>query len=525
MQRFWTQDDALKASAERGLLPVFAEDKPNDERIAKKYYWTGGYRAFVEHILGREKEQRCFYEVLLPRTPCDLHIDAEYNKTVNEHAFGGGGGDDDDACTYSTEGQMEKAFLSLVEEALMRLLLPPTDAPRPIQVLVQDASNEQKFSRHYIFRVNGARFLNNLHCGAFMRRFQRAMISKFGEPKKNPFFFKTGTGTGREFVADMCIYTKHRVFRLLGCTKWNGKYRPMKSVSADGTCQDGPPTSGQLLTSMLQREGSLTDCNDDAGADADDDDATAASETLIFKVMELDGGTARSEGRKKNNTFLGGAVAAGDTSGKRSQSSASFKTKRKQADRDVGTLSVWETLEDILTGDTPEGKAENAQRREGVERELKRIGTAVLTDWDSSSSATGAAGSCSDPLSYDLTRMTAFYRTPSRRCQYRGERLKQSSPSEHPSNHVFIRVDLSADTYRVGCHSHRCATFAAGQQDRNDEGVEGTSRQRLHPQQHPVPKDALTSVARLRALCAEGGAGGQDLATAAIALGNGLAGF
>ncbi len=85
-------------------------------------------------------------------------------------------------------------------------------------MLVLDASNDRKFSRHLILHVDGTAFLNNSHCGAFVRYLVDKYPDELGDAG-----------------IDMDVYTRNRLFRTLYSSKMatpSRLFRPHSRITA-----------------------------------------------------------------------------------------------------------------------------------------------------------------------------------------------------------------------------------------------------------------------------------------------------
>lgn len=206
-------------------LPIFGYDVAPGAGAATtgaKKFVAASYDAFYAHYAQLPPQQRFYYELLQEGLPCHLHVDAEFKRKFNPQA--------------KSDAEIHGLFCSEITEMLR--------GEGEVRVLSLDASNERKFSRHYIIKVVGRCFANNYHCGAFMRRFCNRMIEKYGAPKENnPFFFldeqkvrmEEATTERVMFFCDLAVYTRNRQFRIYGSTKRAGEYRPLLLMGEEKT--------------------------------------------------------------------------------------------------------------------------------------------------------------------------------------------------------------------------------------------------------------------------------------------------
>ena len=94
---------------------------------------------------------------------------------------------------------------------MVRSYIDPQLREKQIEVeecLVMDSSNHKKGSIHVVYRFKDYIFENNANVGAFMRSCM----------EKRVIHHKENYQTWKTFV-DMTVYSRNRLFRLLGCTK------------------------------------------------------------------------------------------------------------------------------------------------------------------------------------------------------------------------------------------------------------------------------------------------------------------
>ena len=76
------------------------------------------------------------------------------------------------------------------------------------KMIVADSSSDKKGSLHILYKIKGKIFASNAHVGAFMRSCLQKRVVKFPEDHHTWSLF-----------VDMCVYSRNRLFRMLGCTK------------------------------------------------------------------------------------------------------------------------------------------------------------------------------------------------------------------------------------------------------------------------------------------------------------------
>ena len=86
----------------------------------------------------------------------------------------------------------------------------------PIDYIVMDSSSNKKGSLHIVIKIKGHLFTNASHCGAYMRVLKKFIESEHSDVEGAFSFF------------DLGIYTRNRLFRMLGQTK-AGQKRYLKS--------------------------------------------------------------------------------------------------------------------------------------------------------------------------------------------------------------------------------------------------------------------------------------------------------
>jgi len=157
------------------------------------------YNVPCQYIVAREKvfynkvltpldvSKRVFFEVIEEEEPCHLYIDIDVDR-VKFPAM------DVDQIMLMVCGH--------VEYALNGMQWPISDK------IISDSTDSAKGSIHIIYKLKDKIWESNAHVGAFMRRCMQLRVKKFEEDYQSWILF-----------VDMCVYSRNRLFRMLGCTK------------------------------------------------------------------------------------------------------------------------------------------------------------------------------------------------------------------------------------------------------------------------------------------------------------------
>ncbi len=248
---------AVDDSNRGGRLPIFALDTGNERRKGAKAFAVTSYQRVWEEFSAREPSERCFYEIVLHDMPCHLHVDVDACRTANPRL------------TRASEAELLREFV----DECTRMLAATAGETRPdrIRVVVLESSAGAKLSLHLLFRVPGRMFVNNYHCGAFVRRLRDRFAEKHGSDlASNRMFVRDGAG-GFAFLADLSIYTKRRNFRVLGASKFGQTDRPLLPPGRD---KRAPLVKREFLGALVQRpdpdlgtaEPALFGCDEASGA-------------------------------------------------------------------------------------------------------------------------------------------------------------------------------------------------------------------------------------------------------------------
>lgn len=193
-------------------LPIFAFDKTNKSGKISKRYLVSSYGSVFNSITNKYRTTGyagaipCYYQIIDPKSPCNMFLDLEYNIEVNP------------------EVNMIKRlelFITDLKEYMRKIKL-ETDT-RPIGMFVLHSPDPSKVSFHIHFVNTDWLFENIYHCGAFVRNFVMWTMTKYGQnTASHPLFFKKREKSGSivyRFFADIEVYTQSRPFRLAYCAK------------------------------------------------------------------------------------------------------------------------------------------------------------------------------------------------------------------------------------------------------------------------------------------------------------------
>lgn len=198
---------------EKLKLFIFATDNPNSTTIGSKKYAVASLAKIYEYMRRRKAERRNVYEVMRVNVPSKLYVDID----VSLEQFP----------DFNPE-KVEEVFERDLRKFLSEQVHPEFKDSKTTPLLRYDSSRKDKWSRHYI--LTGSMFLNNFHVGAIMRRFRSYIINFYGNPddpvNENPYFIPPRDksicidGYKKEYIIDMGVYTRMRVFRLPGNRKY-----------------------------------------------------------------------------------------------------------------------------------------------------------------------------------------------------------------------------------------------------------------------------------------------------------------
>ena len=395
---FPLQKEALSYSKTHGNLPLFALDKKGAKNPGAKEYVVASYGAFWKRYEATTPQRRYGYEILLENRPTHLHVDAEFLKKRNPLANG---------------RELDEAFRVYCVEYMKELkIIRHADE---VDILVFDSSNERKFSKHYIFFVRGQMFQNNYHCGAFMRRLRNWIMDREGmRPEEDRFFLWGEKKDARddadpvknlEFLCDLAIYTRNRVFRLLGSTKAKESlYRPMVPEHVEHAAQ-WCITQKEFLASLLQRN-------------------RQPDKTQLVVCLEEDGSEPASTSKK--TSF-------------RPDLLHQQKQPRAQTSKH-----------------TPDTKRALSSELPSIAEPLAQF---IQENWDDPGTHVAVT-----PKYYHAPSKCLRMESNSTRCRVK-EKATHGQETHHSGNHIFFMVDLSKKTYYQACYSAKSTCTEQGRSD------------------------------------------------------------
>lgn len=196
--RFGKQQDAFdvadKAPYDRW---VFAQNKPNGGNC----YWVGTLDSFWIYYVTLNGRDRCHYELLREGRPLHLYVDAEAERDINPDML--------------SDYDMDRIFCATMETHLQNLF---PEASKHIRIVKLFASNKDKLSIHYIFKMEGYALTDYGHCRAVMEKFSQILSSDSPLRIKRKMAGETIPTT----FHDSLVYTKNRLFRMWLSCKING---------------------------------------------------------------------------------------------------------------------------------------------------------------------------------------------------------------------------------------------------------------------------------------------------------------
>lgn len=447
--------------SDTGYLPIFAVDKSVGE--GKKAYFYGGYEEFIKNLLLMEKKDRNFYEIFMPSLPCHLHIDAEFKYAPNSNT--------PEKPKHFISAQkkpleLEEELFKVIKEQMIteKYIENEKEWLNNVEILIQDASSEKKFSRHYIFKISKKAFKNNMHCGAFMRRVEVLILKRFGEVYNNPFYlwndkeknFSRDDTTRKVWIVDLSIYNKHRAWRTLGCVKLGEndiEQRTLKPINKkiDDIDQD------MILNSFAQRvspDATIITCFEFDGSAPVSSGVSKESrlKTKKFVTHEIKEKPIVQEIENKND---------GDDDSREGYSHQHIHpNKKKKFSHDGHGMIVKDTdqfITEFLNDDSntiiinhDKNKKNDSVLKASNPRSLSTIThsevmNAIIKDIQTK-----------NPYASDLDTINDF------RLETRVESLKTSSKQcdikggAHTNNHIYFTIQWDEGTFRQQCHSEIC---------------------------------------------------------------------
>ncbi len=271
------QDSEMPFRQEGIPMPIFSEDKSrtefdrersgkpelNQDFGGQKKFIAAGYENFFDYYRLLSATNRHFYEMVLDELPCHFYVDAEVHLDTNKNLYLEG----------TEQLFFEEVFAQMIELGYI-------ESAKDVRVVTLDSSSDRKFSKHYLFKIEGKCFRNNYHCGAFMRRLHNRFLRLYGQPHENMFFFWSDKETefqydahkhNKLFFADVCVYTMRRQFRLYYSSKLSAPERILLREGEDRQEYLTNPVMNKqaFMDTLIQRvpPGSLIlDCPEENGS-------------------------------------------------------------------------------------------------------------------------------------------------------------------------------------------------------------------------------------------------------------------
>jgi DNA-directed primase/polymerase protein len=187
---------------------VFSVEK---SKTGKRRYLTGHYGRFADLYWRKQgPTSRNFYEVILENTPCRLYLDLEFAKTNHQR-------------TESAEQLLDELFREL--QAEWSEAFPHTDPLLRSHVVDLDSSTPSKFSRHWIVHSDPYLFANTSAVGQFVTNWIGRLANEQATGQLETTKGRTALQSyllddDQACVVDMGVYTRNRLFRLLGSCKF-----------------------------------------------------------------------------------------------------------------------------------------------------------------------------------------------------------------------------------------------------------------------------------------------------------------
>jgi hypothetical protein len=242
---FANYDELMRRHGQKKKDDCCTETSPQmsmEPRLFAIEHFKEGKRRYISSHLGRflkyywedcDASTRHVYEIIRENTPCRLYLDLEFKRDANEEI------------TTQIEEQLLAEF---IEELSIEFQKIYDIDMKSHHVIDLESSTDDKFSRHLIVHLpNGALFPDAVTCGSFVKKFvgrlaegaangtlklDRPVLAKhlFVFDKKIDINTEGSNSIPRKKICfvDLGVYTRNRVFRILGSTKY-GK-DPNKSV-------------------------------------------------------------------------------------------------------------------------------------------------------------------------------------------------------------------------------------------------------------------------------------------------------
>lgn len=214
---------------------IFAVEK---SVTGKRKYIVGHLGRFMDYYWRKcDVKQRHYYELIREKTPCRLYFDLEFSKVSNPEI---------------TEDLSDLLLKELMEELILEFKnIYNIDLGKDC-IVELDSSTETKFSCHWIVHLpNGELFSDATAAGRFVRVFVGRLADELasGQLKRstlaNYLFVNAATPknkhqtrtpmdeiTSKSCVVDLGVYTRNRLFRILGSSKFGKPASAALHISA-----------------------------------------------------------------------------------------------------------------------------------------------------------------------------------------------------------------------------------------------------------------------------------------------------
>ena len=180
-----------------------------EKKGGKRKYLTAHFGRFAD-LYWRKQEPTCrhYYEVILENTPCRLYMDLEFAK-------------DDADRTDNAERLLDELFAELQIE--FESVFPQVGLLQRSQVVDLDSSTTTKFSRHWIVHTSHL-FAHTTAVGLFVVNWMGRLSNEHATEHlaakgRHTLQAHLFYNDGKDCVLDMGVYTRNRLFRLLGSRK------------------------------------------------------------------------------------------------------------------------------------------------------------------------------------------------------------------------------------------------------------------------------------------------------------------
>lgn len=325
------QERVLRRWNDRGLfdgIPMACDVNP---KTGAKEYNTMPMKDFATFLGLTPMPARCFYEISfspldIPSkdrsvisleadgsdafccrdyiTPINFHIDAEIFYAFNTIK------------SVQDWEQDEPYILNYILRFMIASGLIKSRAD--VEIIILDSSNDIKISRHYIFKIKGGMFYSIRDCSAFSRNLEAHILAdkKCGSPQlpTNLWYTWDKEGHAKMFLLDS-IYTDHRCFRFVGCTKM-GQERYLRVWSG---MEDILPRSGRTGGTEIEKRIRASDeisreslCRSSILVPymprTPEESTTLSDELILFRLFEPDGVTPARSSNARSKYGMNGEM-------------------------------------------------------------------------------------------------------------------------------------------------------------------------------------------------------------------------